>query len=235
MDAFHAADSTLGISDAILDAPSFLRLSDSMLYQIEHSRETSLSDARNIVARLRRRKLYRFVDECLLPKGSTRRFKEEEITSYQDSGSSGIDLRPEDIVIFVVKLNFGRGDANPIDSIRFFKDWEDTCPVQIQAGQFSYVLPTVFEERIVRVYLKKNFPDRAEEQRAKDAVKYAFRRCMRAAGINGNIPSPTPQGLRTRNLLATAAGCDLSVESDVVGRMEGSDVSGRPGKRSRPS
>lgn len=240
MDAFQAADKTLQISEAILDAPSFLRLSDSMLYQIEHSREPNLADARKLIERIRRRKLYRFVDECLLPKGSTRIFHEEEVVSHQDSGSSGVELRPEDIILFVVKLNFGRGDANPIEDILFFKDWEDVSPIQIQARQFSYVLPTVFEERIVRVYLKKHFPDKSEEQRAKAAVKYAFRRFVRAAGITGGMTSPLP-GRGSHFELGNVAGAhpavrdEMSEGSDVLAGIEGTSPADRVAKRSRPS
>lgn len=187
MDAFLEADEALGLSEAILDPTEFLRLSDSTLTMIEHSREQNLKSARDIIYRIRRRKLYRFVDEGLVPPGSTRKMTEQDVVSRQNN-NSGIILRPEDIVIFIVKLNFGCGDRNPVDDVLFFKDWEDQNPRYI-GSDFSFVVPKVFEERIVRVYLKKLFADRANELRAMETVKAAFRRCIEDFGFSG-ILSP---------------------------------------------
>jgi deoxynucleoside triphosphate triphosphohydrolase SAMHD1 len=194
-DAFMHADQTLEISDAIFDAPSFMRLTDSLLYQIEHSKDQRLASARSIVDRIRRRKLYRFVDECLLPEGSKRRVTEQEITTSQDSGKWGINLRPEDIVISNVALNFGRKDQNPVENVLFFKDWEDTNPVHMPSSKVSYVLPTAFEERITRLYLRRRFESPADEQRAVGAARDAFRRCMHRLDLGSPLP---PAGVSGR-------------------------------------
>jgi deoxynucleoside triphosphate triphosphohydrolase SAMHD1 len=193
-DAFLLADQTLQISDAILDAPSFMRLTDSVLYRIEHSTDSSLMSARSIVDRIRRRKLYRFVDECLLPEGSRRRVTEQDITTSQNAGRWGVDLRPEDIVISNVALNFGRKDKNPVESVLFFKDWEDTNPVHIPSSKVSYVLPTAFEERITRVYLRRQFDSSADEQQAVGAARDAFRRCMHRLNLGSPLPPSGAMG-----------------------------------------
>jgi hypothetical protein len=233
MDAFLAADQTLGISEAILEATSFLRLSDSTLNQIEHSRDSRLAASRDLIARIRRRRLYRFVDETLLPKGCCRRITELDVSSYHDSGSSGVDLRPEDLVIFTVKLNFGRGDANPVESVYFFKEWEDADPVQIAPSQFSFVLPTVFEERIVRVYLTRYFADKSEELRAMNSVKQAFRRCANEMGVaGGHLPSPRIQdSAMVRRAAGSGAESDASDVQLGVGDV---DPNTRLAKRLRP-
>jgi deoxynucleoside triphosphate triphosphohydrolase SAMHD1 len=217
MDAFQEADPVLEISDAICDAESFLRLSDSLLIRIEHSREANLGSARAIIDRIRRRRLYRFVDETLLPKGSARRVSERDVVSFQDTSSSGVSLRPEDLLIFTVKLNFGRGLTNPVESVYFFKEWEDSEPVQVTSDQFSFVLPAVFEERIVRIYLTRYFPDRDEERRAMESLKTAFRRCVKSLGLGGHLPSP--RKVQTRSFdqrRRQAADGNESDASDVV-------------------
>lgn len=191
-DALLHADQPLEISDAINDAESFLRLSDSLLYTIEHSRDTNLKAARDIIKRLRYRKLYAFVDECLLPTGTSCKLTEQDITTHQDAAKWGIDLRPQDIVLSKVSLNFGRKDRNPVENVLFFTDWEDTNPSNIPTSKVSYVVPAVFEEKILRLYLRRAFDTPDELQRAKQAAKHAFRRCVQIRNLGSPLKSPRP-------------------------------------------
>lgn len=121
-DAFLEADSTLKISDSISDPTDFMTMTDSLVPIIERSKDSSLASARKIIHRLRRRQLYRFVDEVLLPAGASRRISPEEITTCQDA-STGVNLVPRDIYIAHVTLNFGMKSKNPVDNVLFFKDW----------------------------------------------------------------------------------------------------------------
>lgn len=235
MDAFQEADSILQISDGIFSAEDFLRLSDSLLIRIEHSREASLASARALIGRIRRRQLYRFVDETLLPEGCARRVTEKDVVSYQETGSCNVDLRPEDVLIFTVRLNFGRGNTNPVDSVFFFKDWDDTEPINISSDKFSLVLPTVFEERIVRIYLTRHFPDREEERRAMNSVKAAFRRCVKAQGLSGHLPSPrkTRLDVLRQPTPATSGGFGESDDDSDVVLGASADAEHRMSKRQR--
>ncbi len=43
-------------------------------------------------------------------------------------------------------------DKNPVDATRFFRDYCATEAFHIPKNKVSYILPTQFQERIVRVY-----------------------------------------------------------------------------------
>lgn len=122
-DAFIHADSTLRISDSIASPADFLTMSDSLIQVIERSKETSLKRSREIVHRIRRRHLYRFVDEVLLPADRKMNITPEDVSTCQDAAGTGVALRPEDIHIAKVTLNFGMEQRNPVDNVLFFKNW----------------------------------------------------------------------------------------------------------------
>lgn len=122
-DAFLEADPILKISDAITDPEDFLSLNDNLLNTIQFSKSPGLASAKDIVMRLRRRDLYKFVDEILLPAGTTRVVRPEEITTCQEAGSTGVNLVPNDILVVPTTLNFGKKNQNPVDKVLFFKDW----------------------------------------------------------------------------------------------------------------
>jgi HD superfamily phosphohydrolase len=65
-DALVAADPVFHFSLAIDDAASYASLTDCVLRDIEFSKDPRLADARAIVNDVRRRKLYKFVDEVVL-------------------------------------------------------------------------------------------------------------------------------------------------------------------------
>lgn len=121
-DVFLEADRTLKISESINDPFEFMRLTDSIVPMIEYSSDQALARARQLIRRVRTRKLYRFVDEILLPPGRERTVTPQDITTCQDT-SIGIMLNPEDIHVAHVGLHFGMKSKNPVDEVLFFADW----------------------------------------------------------------------------------------------------------------
>jgi len=65
-DALLAADQHLKISDMVHDPEQYLHLTDSILHDIAKSKEPELAKSREILKDLRRRDLYKFVDDVLL-------------------------------------------------------------------------------------------------------------------------------------------------------------------------
>ena len=122
-DALLEADGALGISASISDAEEFMRMTDSIIPMIEYSRDARLRKAKSIIERLRRRKLYQFVDEVLLPAGRSIKVTPEEITTCQEAAATGVNLVPDDVVVTSVTLNFGMKSQNPVDKVLFFRDW----------------------------------------------------------------------------------------------------------------
>lgn len=122
-DAFMYANSTLRIAESASSPEDFLHLSDSLVSIIERSKDASLKQARRVIHRLRRRQLYRFADEHLLPTDRFVDIQPVDITTCQDAGRAGINLTPEDVYVKTVTLNFGMKDKNPVDRVLFFKTW----------------------------------------------------------------------------------------------------------------
>jgi len=156
-DILAEANSELNIANSINDPEKFLGMSDTVLHTIEYSTSANLKKARQLLHRLRRRDLYSFVDEILLPPTFFQdgaRITAEDITTNQNSGD--VNLVPEDIKLSIVTLNFGMKDKNPVDAVKFFTDWNSDTTVHISADKVSYVLPKVFEEKFCRIYLRRS-------------------------------------------------------------------------------
>lgn len=77
---------------------------------------------------------------------------------------SGIDLRPEDIIIHKFKRNYGNGDKSPLDNILFYKSSTNPSmffnlltligPDKLSQSQVSMLFPQVFEEICLRIFVK---------------------------------------------------------------------------------
>lgn len=128
-DAFLEANSALKIADSISDPEEFLTMTDCLIPIIERSKEASLARARKIIRRLRRRQLYRFVDEILLPAGTSFKVTPEQITTCQDAAGMNVNLVPDDVHVAHVTLNFGKKAKNPVEEVFFFSDWCVLCPI----------------------------------------------------------------------------------------------------------
>jgi len=64
-DALLLADPYFKISEAVDSGDSFVHLSDFILKEIEKSNSDELAASREIIYDIRRRNLYRFVDEII--------------------------------------------------------------------------------------------------------------------------------------------------------------------------
>ncbi|OMO52792.1 hypothetical protein COLO4_36968 [Corchorus olitorius] len=158
VDALTLANDELGISASIHEPSEFWKLDDSILKQIETSDKQELKDARDLILRIRRRDLYRYCNEYIVPKDNLENFK--EITS-QDIVCSQINyggptLKEEDVVVNIVKIDLTRGMKNPLESIMVFQDFESEEKFTIRdPGRVSHMLPAFCQDMIVRVYSKK--------------------------------------------------------------------------------
>lgn len=121
-DAFVHADSSLKISNSIDDPEDFIKMTDSLTYLIERSSASALKKSKSILRRVRQRKLYRLVDEYLVPVGKSFFITPEQICTFQ-STISNINLKPDDIHVARVVLNFGMKEMNPVDHVLFFEEW----------------------------------------------------------------------------------------------------------------
>ncbi|CAG8528970.1 4887_t:CDS:10 [Cetraspora pellucida] len=175
-DALVEANSSLKIADAIENAEEYIQLSDSILNKIEYSNLVGegLTKSKEIIKQLRRRKLYKFVDECLIPKDKKddmmKAINEREIISYRNGN---VSLHEDDVIVDWKTLNYAKKDENPVDAVRFYNDGDSTF--HVPRSKVSYLFPVQYEEYIVRIFARK--PDKVE------AIQGAFRELAKKLGL----------------------------------------------------
>ena len=160
------------ISNAIRSPKSFQRLDDTILKRIEWSEDPKLRDAKTILERLRRRELYRYVNEFAVPQSRLAKWPDHGVTpadvvSCQDA-KGGVQLRPEDVIVHNLKIDWTSKNKNPVDSINFFQDYDSMEKFAIPREKVSSLIPETFIERKVRVFCKRS------DQESADALERAF-------------------------------------------------------------
>ena len=149
------------ISKSIWDVNEFIRLDDTILKRIEWSKESKLQKGRDLVRRIRRRELYQYVNDFAVPEQDIIGFKpvtEVDITSCQGDNNIPGGLRPDDIMVQNVKIDYSMKNKNPVDSVKFFQDYGDTHSFHIDKSKVSLLLPISVIERKVRVFSKSKDP-----------------------------------------------------------------------------
>ncbi|XP_073132011.1 uncharacterized protein [Henckelia pumila] len=156
VDALTKANDILRISSYIDEPAVYWKLDDSIFKTIETSSSQDLKESRDLVLRIRRRDLYQFCNEFAVPKEKLDYFKNitpKDIVCSQNSSRPTID--EEDVVVSNVKIDLTRGRNNPLESISFFKDFESNEKFAVKDDRISHLLPTFYQDMIVRVYSKK--------------------------------------------------------------------------------
>ncbi|KAJ4962045.1 hypothetical protein NE237_021955 [Protea cynaroides] len=156
VDALVAADSHLKISSQINQPASFWKLDDTILKRIEIDTSDELKDSRDLIQRIRRRDLYQYCNEFAVPRDKLEHFKAvtpQDIVCSQKSSEA--TLREEDVVVSNVKIDLTRGRHNPLESIKFFKDYNSNEKFGVKDECISHLLPASNQDMIVRVYAKK--------------------------------------------------------------------------------
>ncbi|KAJ8659933.1 hypothetical protein O0I10_004159 [Lichtheimia ornata] len=184
-DALLHADSYLKISSAVDRPEDYLYLTDDILRMIERSKEPELETSRSIMKRLRTRDLYKFVDEFLIPpeiQGHLTKDKVnvQEIMGYQ---STNDNLQEDEIVVAWGKVNYAMKDRNPVDSIRFFSKFNDNESFTIPKQQVSFMIPSQFEEVVIRVFTRN--PQKTP------AIQKAFRKLLKQIVPSDALPEPS--------------------------------------------
>eukprot|EP01135_Chromosphaera_perkinsii_P002769 Nk52_evm137s226 gene=Nk52_evmTU137s226 len=155
VDAMIEAEPYLKISDAIFAPEKFLNLTDNIVKQIEFSEGPELENARGILRRIRRRDLYKYVDQVIVDKHMFQRVKEQinedDIAEHKPLDSK---LKGSDLLINWINVNYGMKDKNPVDCVKFYTRYDSEESFNIDKSTVSYLLPQVFQEHILRVFCK---------------------------------------------------------------------------------
>eukprot|EP01080_Neovahlkampfia_damariscottae_P000973 gene973-9880_t len=150
-DALFEADKFLKISDSIHQPERYSLLTDCIVKEIERSDAKELKTSREILKRIRKRELYKFVDEIPLfdIKMNKQLFTIDDILEHQD----GNDLTCDDLILDDAKFNYAMKDKNPVDSVYFYNKGSDD-KFHISKDEISLLIPDQFQERFIGCYVK---------------------------------------------------------------------------------
>ncbi|XP_071959324.1 deoxynucleoside triphosphate triphosphohydrolase SAMHD1-like [Antedon mediterranea] len=147
----------LKMSEAIHDMAAYVKMTDNILYEILNTSDEKLFPARNIIANVMSRKLYRCIgqtspkDNDPIPRAHIPKMM-NEILGFQQDGTK--QLNNSDLIIHVVDLNYGMGSDNPIDFVRFYSKHDPEQATMVRKSEVSHMLPEKFSEQQIRVYCK---------------------------------------------------------------------------------
>ncbi|XP_050372037.1 uncharacterized protein LOC126789974 isoform X2 [Argentina anserina] len=166
VDALCKANAELGIADSIHKPSEFWKLDDSILKKIETSDKPELKEAKDLILRIRRRDLYQFCNEYIVPTEYLNNFKNitpRDIICSQKGGP--VMLKEEDVSVVNLSIDLTNGTKNPLESflldacmsssrVSFFKDYESEEKLPISAKDISNLVPSYYQDKIIRVYSK---------------------------------------------------------------------------------
>ncbi|KAL1281492.1 hypothetical protein QQF64_000295 [Cirrhinus molitorella] len=171
----------LKISEAIKTTDDYSKLTDEIFAQISSSTADNLKEARDILNKIVRRKLPKFVGEARL---TQKKFSKEELTKtwktavekYKPTDPT-VSLNAEDFSVYVVDLDHGMKDKNPIEKVYFYSKRKPNEASAIKDYQLSSFLPKRFNEELVRVYYKITDGNKEEDKKMEKAEKI-FQICI---------------------------------------------------------
>ncbi|XP_073697908.1 deoxynucleoside triphosphate triphosphohydrolase SAMHD1-like [Garra rufa] len=168
----------LKISEAIKTAEDYSKLTDEIFEQILSSTADNLKEAREILNKIIRRKLPKFVGEARLPEEN--KSKKDLIKSWKDalenykSTDPTVSLKAEDFSVHVVDLDHGMKDKNPIKHVYFYSKRKPNEASPIKDHQLSSFLPKRFNEELVRVYYEITDGNKEEEKKKMEEAEKCF-------------------------------------------------------------
>ena len=173
-DALFEANRVFRFDEAATDPAKYMHLTDSIVRTIEMDSRPELAASQDILKRLRRRELYKFCDELVIPPEAHHNFpwkrvSEADISACQGAGS--VSLSPDDIIIHWNEMHYAMKDKDPLTAVHFFSQAEPDKKFSVAREKVSSLIPHAFNERFLRVFTRD--PDKME------AVQYAFKEWAR--------------------------------------------------------
>ena len=208
VDALLAAEPALRLAERAQSVDTFVTLDDTLLRQVETWGATragwqdddtapAILAAQAILGRLRRRDLYKFCDEFIVPPTEASAFVLPNPAEVAACGRGSIGggavnggtppaLSENDIILADIPIDLTAGAANPLDRVSFFHHASSTTKFRMRKDDVSGMLPDVCAERKVRCYCRSSDPA------AVAAASAAFA-AWRAGRFGGRVGSSTPQ------------------------------------------
>ncbi|QRW02008.1 glycoside hydrolase family 43 protein [Ceratobasidium sp. AG-Ba] len=165
IDALVKAEPFLHLADKIHDAEEYLYLNDSVLLQIERSKDLELAESREIIRRIRTRQLYKHVDVYMFPAEHRATLKKLTPSLVADSAKGiklpegeDVTLAAEDVAIDVTLIHLGMKDKRPVDLVKFYGKRNPNISHRAPPECVSHVFSESSQELCLRVFTRN--PDK---------------------------------------------------------------------------
>ncbi|NWZ87703.1 SAMH1 triphosphohydrolase, partial [Poecile atricapillus] len=150
------------ISTAMEDMEAYTKLTDCIYLEILNSSHPELEEAREILRKIERRELYKFLGETR-PESKTEIVKSNSLAENianckPQKDPPDVELKAENFIVDVISMDYGMKEQNPIDKVHFYCKADPSKAVNISKDQVSKLLPIIFMEQVVRVYYKSQDP-----------------------------------------------------------------------------
>ncbi|XP_009294109.1 deoxynucleoside triphosphate triphosphohydrolase SAMHD1 isoform X1 [Danio rerio] len=175
----------LKISEAIKSVEDYSKLTDEIFEQILSSTSPNLKESKDILDKIMRRKLPKFIREVRL---TVKNMSKEElknswkaaVKTYKPTDPT-VTLTAEELPVYVVDLDHGMKDKNPIERVYFYSKRKPNEASTIEDYQLSSFLPKKFNEELVRVYYRGSGPVKEEEKKKMEEAEKCFQTWCRSS------------------------------------------------------
>ncbi|XP_047673910.1 deoxynucleoside triphosphate triphosphohydrolase SAMHD1-like [Tachysurus fulvidraco] len=145
------------ISETVSDMRTYLKLTDNILGD-RHVTQ----NANEIIERIVRRDLYKFVDSKLY-RGSLISLNNDHMTTTLQRWLNLFG----DFRVTVINFDYGQRENNPIDSLWFYRRDNVRTAIKLREDEVSFIKPAVFQEtKVFRFYTKSTAHGLNDEQLA---------------------------------------------------------------------
>ncbi|XP_070560539.1 deoxynucleoside triphosphate triphosphohydrolase SAMHD1-like [Ptychodera flava] len=172
------------LASVLEDMDAYLMLDDKIIDTILQSYNNEmLRDSREIVERIQRRRLYKFVGRLRLPPRDDEQDDEsveadairlekttaEDIVRHHDNNGT---LEAADLCLTTVSMDYGLENEHPIERMQFYRKDTET-PIHIGRKEVSYQLEPTFLGKSLFIYVRNE----ARKDNAKRCIQQFARHC----------------------------------------------------------
>ncbi|KAK9811442.1 hypothetical protein WJX72_003973 [[Myrmecia] bisecta] len=216
VDALLAADPLLKLSERIWDPRQFVKMDDTLLRSLENwdmthpgfglgqdDDERPILEAQAIIKRMRRRQLYKYCSEIVVPKEAVKNgtWRCPTVMDIIGHCSGEVALREEDVILSETKIDFAMQQENPLDHVHFFDTFDDKEAYRLSKDTVSSINTDCFQEKKLRVY------SRNADKAVMAALYTAFDAWCKKRFSGSVIPGTPGKGLLKRRKLNPEGAC----------------------------
>lgn len=144
LDVLNEINSILDIKGSIDNPKKFLKITDNIFNIIEFLDDKKFDKAREIMDKIKHRKMYKFVEEINVDTKNI----EETIFNLKKK----YDLN--NYIIHNTTIGYTSNSYNPVDKVLFYKSDEPYTSYSLSKDKVSKLIPDIFQETILRVFKK---------------------------------------------------------------------------------